>query len=267
MVHLNFFFSLFFALLIIPCLLRPTPTYTINLDDPPEIRWNQVVTQFETEIKLVITKGLHLLQIPNLLIDLLQTQGPAILAYMPMDYVAEIVGISQQTGVSITDVILLNILYDATAACTRIVAPTNDNKIIHARNLDDSIPEILQNLAGVAKKGGSTVFSGASFAGMVCIITGQKPNSFTISANERDKGSRWENLYEMLLNRQAHFLMFEIRRVLEMPGLDYASALREFQVSVMMAPCYLILGGVKPGEGAVITRDKESEISPFPGYR
>ena len=175
----------------------------------------------------MITKGLHLLQIPNLLIDLLQTQGPAILAYMPMDYGAEIVGISLQTGVSITDVILLNILYDATAACTSIVAQTNDNKIIHARNLDYSIPEILQNLTGVAKKGGSTVFSGASFAGMVCIIPGQKPNSF----------------------------------------LDYAGTLREFQVSVMMAPCYLILGGVKPGEGAVITRDRESEIYPFPGYR
>ena len=37
--------------------------------------------------------------------------------------------------------------------CTSIVAQTNDNKIIHARNLDYSIPEILQNLTGVAKKG------------------------------------------------------------------------------------------------------------------
>ena len=255
--------SVFIFLFAIPCLSSKTPTYTIDLDDPPELRWKQVATHYKSQINAIISKALQLFHVPEALLKLLQTQAPAILAYLPKDYGQEIVGISRDAGVSLANMILVNVLYDVTAACTSIVAQTNDNKIIHARNLDYRLADELRNLTIIveAKQRNATVFRAVTFAGMIGMLTGQKPNSFSITLDQRNKGDRWENLYEMLLDRQAHFDSFEIRRVLEMPGLDYAGALREFQVSVMMAPCYLILGGVKPGEGAVITRDRESEIS------
>ena len=238
------------------------PTFTINLDEPPESRWNAVTKVYGAEIHSFRAQMIQLFKIPKEILALMEIQASALLAYLPEEYAGEIVGIAHSIGISVTDVIFINILYDITAACTSIVAQTMDNKIIHSRNLDYSLPDELRNITIIvnAIRNNKTVYTGVTYAGMVGIATGQKPNSFTISLNQRDKGFRIENLYEILLNREAHFVTFEIRRMLETEGTDFSSVVREFQTAVLMAPCYIILGGIARGEGAVITRGRESEL-------
>ncbi|KAI6656842.1 N-acylethanolamine-hydrolyzing acid amidase-like [Oopsacas minuta] len=238
------------------------PTYTINLDEAPKLRWKEVAKDYGTQMVNFRSKMVQLLKIPVALLDVLETQAPAILAHLPNEYAGEIVGLAQAIGLPLTDMILVNIIYDMTAACTSIVAQTTDDKIIHARNLDYSLPMELRNLTIIVdvQRNNLTVFNGVTFAGMIGLATGQKPNRFTISLNQRNKGFRLENLYEMLLNREAHFVTLYIRGELESDESEFNSAVENFQIAPFMAPCYIILGGVKPGEGAVITRGREAEL-------
>ena len=49
--------------------------------------------------------------------------------------------------------------------------------------------------------------------------------------------------------------MFLIRAVLEDTG-DFETALAELSNSNLMAPCYIIVAGTKPGYGAVLSRTR-----------
>jgi len=64
-------------------------------------------------------------------------------------------------------------------------------------------------------------------AGFVGTHTGERVNGFGISLNERDKGSIYENLYEVLL-RNTHTLPYYIRKVLEEED-NYESAMNRFK--------------------------------------
>ena len=249
------------TLLCLSACLSP-PTFTIDLDKPPESRWDEVTKVYGAQIYSFRDKMIKLFKIPKEMLALMESQAPALLAYIPSEYAGEIVGIAHSTGISVTEMVLINILYDITAACTSIVAQTTDNKILHARNLDYSLPDDLRNITIIvnAVRNNRIVYTGVTYAGMVGLATGQKPNSFTISLNQRNKGFRIENLYEILFNREAHFVTFEIRTMLERNGTDFSSAVRQFETVVLMAPCYIILGGVAGGEGAVITRGREAEL-------
>ena len=256
-IRLAFVLSIWFSL---SSCLTP-PTFTIDLDKPPESRWNEVTKVYGAQIYSFRSQMIKLFKIPKEILALMESQAPALLAYLPREYAGEIVGIAHDIGISVTDMIFVNILYDITAACTSIVAQTSDNKIIHGRNLDYDLADDLRNITIVvnAVRNNETVYTGVTYAGMVGLATGQKPNSFTISLNQRNKGFRIENLYEILLNREAHFVTFEIRRMLE-TGTDFSSVVWELQTAVLMAPCYIILGGVARGEGVVITRGREAEL-------
>ena len=83
-----------------------------------------------------------------------------------------------------------------------------------------------------------------------------RPGAFSVSVDERDKGSPWENALEMLLNRQAKPLSFMIRDHLADPTATFAKAVTAYQHTPLIAPVYIIVGGVAAGEGAIITRDR-----------
>ena len=251
------------SILVSLCSSNTPPTYILNLDEQPELRWRQVGKDYGSQMVKFRSQVIQLFKIPPAILELMETQSTAIEAYLPPEYAAEIVGLANVIGMSVTDMIFVNILYDITAACTSIVAQTSDNKIIHARNLDYSLAAELRNLTIIidAKRNNKTVYSGVTYAGMVGLATGQKPNAFTISLNQRNKGFRIENLYQILVDRESHFVTFEIRSMLESAVGSFRSTVLQFMTTPLMAPCYIILGGVQPGEGAVITRAREAELS------
>lgn len=101
------------------------------------------------------------------------------------------------------------------------------------------------------------IYTGVTFAGQVGLLTAQKPKSVTITLDERDQGFLWENIFQAILNHKAVPITFLIRDVVSTPEMDFAQAVKTLSQVPLMADGYLIVGGVKVGEGAVVTRDRK----------
>jgi len=157
------------------------------------------------------------------------------------------------------DAVILNLFYEFSALCTSIVAQTDDGKILHARNLDfgfgTAFTQDLRNLTIQVEFqcNGQTVYTGSTFAGYVGLLTGMRNDRFSISVNQRFDSDILGNLREILEDPNAAIISFLIRDVLE-KGSSFPDALNTFVTHDLIAPVYLTMGGVKPGEGAVITR-------------
>lgn len=101
------------------------------------------------------------------------------------------------------------------------------------------------------------IYTGVTFAGQVGLLTAQKPKSVTITLDERDQGFLWENIFQAIFNHKAVPITFLIRDVVSTPEMDFAQAVKTLSQVPLMADGYLIVGGVKVGEGAVVTRDRK----------
>lgn len=247
------------------------PRFTIDLDQPPEQRWTEVMIKYVDSFKatLAVVKS----SLSSKVLDLLALVGSKMDDSFPYPYNRELVGVANATGASIADVVLLNVLYEITAydqgegdgykACTSIVAESGNETIIHGRNLDYSMGTLLPNLTITVdfQKGGKTIYTGTTFAGYIGMLTGQKPHAFTVSMNERDKGKIWMNGLEALINGMSAVTSIRIRDALASEDFSYEKALAFLSDKPLIAPCYIIVGGTKPSEGAVITRDRSGAAS------
>ncbi|CAK5072771.1 unnamed protein product [Meloidogyne enterolobii] len=186
----------------------------------------------------------------------------------------------RDTEVTPGELVVFNILYDLTdfshgpflknnkslsLGCTSIVAAQNNGKILHGRNLDYEMTQVLKDATILVDfvKNGKIQYTAVTFVLAVGIITGQKPNAFTVSLNARlfvkiylslfkDSGGPILNILMELITRFKHPVALQIRKTLEFEQ-DYVSALSQLSWTYMIAPSYLIVGG-KDGDGAVITR-------------
>jgi hypothetical protein len=110
-------------------------------------------------------------------------------------------------------------------------------------------------------RGGRVLYRGTTYAGYVGLLTGMKPgpNGFSVSADQRHEGSKWDNVVEALFVKNATAAAWLMRRTLDSTA-DFAGALDILSNHPIVAPIYMILGGVsgKNNEAAVITRDRNS---------
>ena len=100
-------------------------------------------------------------------------------------------------------------------------------------------------------------YTGVTFAGQVGLLTAQLQNAFTVSIDERDQGFLWENIFQALIEK-AIPITFLIRTVVSTPGMNFDLAVKVLSQKPLIADCYLIIGGVDAGQGAVITRNRLS---------
>ncbi|CAF0877283.1 unnamed protein product [Brachionus calyciflorus] len=232
-------------------------TYKIDLDQPADQRFIQTSIDFANEIKALVDAQKKLLKIPDEVITLIEFIASQIDKLFPYPFNQELRGISKATGIKLGDVVFANLIYDITAFCTGIVATQENGQIIHGRNLDYDFPNYLKNLTYIAEfyQNGSLVFTSAHIAGFVGILTGHKYNKFTFSINERDQGQWWINLLFAIIDKKASPLSFITRKVME-NATSFEQAVDILSTSDLIAPCYFIVGGVHPGQGAVITRNQ-----------
>lgn len=94
------------------------------------------------------------------------------------------------------------------------------------------------------------------FSGQIGLATAQRPNAVTISLDERDQGMFIENLIMFILDKKALPTMFALRNVVATDNVDFNQAVKYLSEVHLDADVYYIVGGVKPGEGAIITRDR-----------
>ena len=244
----------------------------MNLDLPPEERWSQVATDYKFEIPILVSEIKKML--PPEVIAAVTLLGDEIENHIPYPYDMEIVGLAIKFGVHVGEVVLGNILYEVTAynhsaksngskACTSIVAEALDGIIYHGRNLDYSfLTDALRNMTIIVdfQRDGETVYTGTTFAGYVGLLSGQKPNGFTVTLDERDQGKWWMNFIEVLLSGAGGIAGFVIRDAIADPDADFEKAVLDLAYAPLIAPCYIIVGGVGLEEGAVITRDRAAAV-------
>ena len=248
----------------------PIPKYTVNLDLPPEERWSQIAKDYKDD--LYVTAKFLQSELPVPMFEMLSIMGADLEQYFPEPYSSEIKSFLKYTNLTVGVYVLTNMFYELTAygdlgqssghrACTSIVAKMASGKIIHGRNLDYHIAPLRGLTINVDfQRSGKTVYTGTTFAGTVGLMTGQKPNGFTISFDERDVGDWSLNDKEAMKTGTHGIISLMVRDVLDDPDTDFEKAVDILSNIKIIAPCYLIIGGLSGDEGAVITQNRTMGI-------
>ncbi len=105
--------------------------------------------------------------------------------YIPTDYVEELLGISDGSGVPLRDVWRLHAIPDRTYSCTNLAVwgkATADGRLFHVRNLDWNINAGIQRfpVVYVVHPNGKQAFVNVSWAGFVGVLTGVNERAMSI---------------------------------------------------------------------------------------
>lgn len=250
------------------------PTYVINLDLPPKLRWAQLMIDKKES-------ALHLLQdiktytdsfFRGKLFPLLDKYLPLMAKTLPEPYLSELEGIAEVTGIELGEITLYNIFYEVFTLCTSVISQGANGKIYHGRNLDFGLflgwdvknhtwqtTEALRPLVVELdfQREGHTVYKTVNFAGYVGVLTGMKPQRFTLTLDERFsmEGGFVGIIRWLLGDHSANWAGFLMRDVMEKAD-SYQQALTTLTTSKLLAPVYFILGGNTTDQGAIITRGR-----------
>ncbi|XP_072040856.1 acid ceramidase-like [Amphiura filiformis] len=253
-------------------------TFVLNLDLAPEDRWTPLVKNKTGEMKAMIQDIIDLVgnfvKNETGVVDWINEIMAPIADTLPDPYQGEIKGIAKATGIPLGEVVLYNIFYEIFTFCTSIVAEDKSGKLYHARNLDfglflgwdtktnqweltERLRPLIINVDYQMKN--QTVAKAVHFTGYTGVITGVKPGVITLTMNERFNinGGYLGLLQWILGDHTGHWVGFAIRDVL-LDAQSYDAAKDYIVKSKLLAPAYFILGGSKSGQGAIITRDRES---------
>jgi hypothetical protein len=164
---------------------RDCPKYVVDLDAPPGDRWNHVVAAYKDQLPAVVAMA----------DDILGTGMGATIATSAFAtaanvgwvyYSEELAGIAKATGIPLGRVVLLQIAYEAFAACTSIVVDGPDGHPLHIRTMDWEMPELQPLTIEVDFiKGGVLVHRATTWAGYVGVLTGVRVQGFSVSVNYR----------------------------------------------------------------------------------
>lgn len=237
---------------------RSIPRFTVNLDEKPENRWNDVINEYKTKFNDVL----------NVMDRLLQGFTRTALTWLTwfyseqVFYIDELKAISAKSGIELEKLIILQLCYELFACCTSILINEGE-KIIHYRTMDWEMPALKDLTINVDfVKNDKHIFSATTWAGYVGVMTGIKPDVCTLALNYRrsaDSGSILTNLNKSI--NGAWPVGFLMRHLLE-TEISYDKIKNYLSNSSLIAPCYLTVGGVKSGEGVILcrTRDKTDKI-------
>ncbi|KAL3881915.1 hypothetical protein ACJMK2_028302 [Sinanodonta woodiana] len=233
--------------------------YEVSLDVPPELRWTKVVEDYKEIVQFA--HSVIRSYVPEDLIPLVEEIGADIDNYIKQPYAAEMRGIARALNCSLGDVVLVNLIYDISAFCTSIVSQDDHGQIWHSRNLDYDFGGMLRNITVHVDfvSEGQTVYSAITYAGYIGILSGQRPKAFSITVDERDQGSIFENILVAILDKKAVPMSFLVRDTLANEP-DFESAINHLSKTDTVASVYFIIAGVNPGEGAVITKERLATI-------
>ncbi|XP_043096683.1 N-acylethanolamine-hydrolyzing acid amidase-like [Puntigrus tetrazona] len=239
------------------------PVVNISLDEPAFQRWAPLKNLYDIDFLRKAASEVIDSTVPKWVHDAVKPIVKALEKYIPQPYAGEIQGMASFYGTDIADIVLLNFAYEVSAFCTSIVTQDAKGNIYHGRNLDYP-HDVLRNLTldVLFIKNGKVAYRGTTFAGYVGLWTGQSPNKFTVSGNERNKGHWWENIISAVLLKSSP-VSWLVRETLE-TAVDFQDAVVRLAKVPIITDVYYILGGVRAGEGVVITRDRSGSADIWP---
>uniref|UniRef100_A0A8C0Y6S8 N-acylethanolamine-hydrolyzing acid amidase n=1 Tax=Cyprinus carpio carpio TaxID=630221 RepID=A0A8C0Y6S8_CYPCA len=239
------------------------PEVNISLDAPAFQRWAPLKNLYDIDFLRKAASQVIDSTVPKWVHEAVKPIVQALEKYIPQPYAGEIQGMASFYGTDITDIVLLNFAYEVSAFCTSIVTQDTKGNIYHGRNLDYP-HDVLRNLTldVLFIKNGKVAYRGTTFAGYVGLWTGQSPNKFTVSGNERNKGHWWQNVISAVLLRSSP-VSWLVRETLE-AAVDFQDAVLRLAKVPIITDVYYIVGGVHAGEGVVITRDRSKSADIWP---
>jgi len=171
--------------------------------------------------------------------------------------VAEVDAISKLSGHPFGKLFFLNFMYEFSSikACSGIIVRNVEGKIIHGRNLDffmwDILTKLLVNIEYY--QGKKLVYSVDTVVGSVFALTGIRHGAFAINVDTR-KGKDIVTDLISVFWKDAIPNVWLLRKILE-NEVTYENALDKLLNTRIIAPVYYVISGIKPNEGAVIERD------------
>ncbi|XP_071099644.1 N-acylethanolamine-hydrolyzing acid amidase-like [Haliotis cracherodii] len=240
-----------------------TKWYDVDMDSPADTRWSKVLNDYTQFVPNLLATIRQL--VPVEVIPIAELIADDIENLIPSPFAEELLAVADGFGMLPGDTIALNILYDLTAYCTSIVAQDEDGVIWHARNLDYYYGDLLRNMTINVnfQRNNKTAYTGTTYAGYVGLVSGQRPNNFTITVDQRGHhvhvGHWWQNILMAILDKKTSFVSFLVRQVLD-TNTGFRDAVERLSTTPIHAPVYYIVGGVNQGEGVVITRDRMTAV-------
>ncbi len=241
-------------------------SHIINLDLPPEERWNEVIEKYKTPMKealhIIKKKSFILTPVINKIKKAIKEGGG-----WADENIREMKGIAEYTNITYDIIETANLFYEWSPGCTSIIAQKYDNSsILHARNYDMSLSilsEILIQLEFV--KNGKVLYKGNGFAGYIGLTTAMHPGSFSISANSRFQGGifgkynffqkmNYFDIIKAAKNGGKPIGVF-VRSLVEKTN-TYLDVINILKKQILINIGYYIIAGTKYGEGAIVTRDR-----------
>ena len=109
--------------------------------------------------------------------------------YSHKDFVAEVDAIAKLSGYPFDKLFFINFMYEYSTfkACTAILVCNSAGKVLHGRNLDFEMWNLLSNLLVHVEyyRGGKKLFNSDIVVGSVFAITGSKQGSFAVNVDTR----------------------------------------------------------------------------------
>ncbi|KAJ8028247.1 Acid ceramidase [Holothuria leucospilota] len=261
-----------------PSTEEPAETFVLNLDISPDARWSPLIKKKAPAMKALVDDIIDLIApfLKNVTkgIEFVDELFAPLAEGFPEPYKSEVHGVAKASGLPLGQVVLYNVFYEVFTFCTSIVAEDETGKLYHARNLDfglflgwdiknktwaltERLRPLIVNIDYQVK--GKTVAKAVHFAGYLGVLTGVKPDVFTVSMNERfNLDGGYLGILEWILgDHNGKWMGFELRDTL-VNAQSFDEAMHTLTTVEFLAPAYIILGGNKTGQGAIITRDRKS---------
>jgi len=194
-------------------------------------------------------------------------QLTSILEAYPQEYKEELLGaydtlIELGFGQNITmgELVVLQLYYELNPFCTAtLVNDPETGGILHGRNMDYSLPglsNITVTFTFLDEVSNKPIFQSTSFLGYGGVVTGMRIDGWTVQANQRFK-KEIPFVHSIIAALKGYrSIGFTLRDAL-MAENSYAGAIEWLKGQKLIAPIYIILGGLKAGEAVVITGDRD----------
>ena len=237
--------------------------YIINLDLEEKLRWKDIIDSNKEKIEKIKPKLVELINnlvgnFEHILIPLVNTfyLSNLIMYKEELNYLADV------TGLTFTQILTLQLCYEACACCTSVITNVNEEKIFF-RTMDwpyDFLKELTIDIE--FRKNDSTIFYATSWIGYVGILTATIPKKYSLAINFRSENNLTFNKILQNLNRLINMYWptgYLIRYICE-NSLDEIDMNSQIVNCKSVSPFYLtVLNGL--GESYVINSSPSNEIT------
>lgn len=190
-------------------------TYKVQISDPPEKRWKNIVTDYHEPLKRFMDY-FDLLPIPSTFFNGVEWYAKNVFSYK--EFVAEVDALAQISGFPFDKIFFLNFMYEFSTfnACTGMLVRNSAGRVMHGRNLDFEMWDILAKLIVNVEyyQGTERLFSVDTVVGSVFALTGIQHGSFALNVDTRKAKHFYNDLISVLID-DAIPTVWLVRKVLE----------------------------------------------------